>query len=327
MAINIKKIVQRIYEFNLQNCTLEDGNEMININGINEFVNAFRLRDLDKGVIITPANYIKGLVYKSTNGGEFYNNPSWEPDIITFSYNLFGLKKGAFYRVIIKGRNTRPYNRLIDTTEDRSLEVSNDQGELIIDTEFKDETKNTEIEGFFRANGNEANLFFRIGKIYINNIFIDEVELLEETVEEELPTPDVELLEEPKTLTYSVFNLKPEIKPGFQGRYIELNRLCGDGLLLYYDKTTKKYILERDNRTDIISQPFTNLNYLIDINFNKVPNKGIFAYHCIDDISTDVSPNTLKQGYITFEFDDIKGDPVEYTNENARLSVLISQIY
>ena len=38
--VDIKKVNQRIYEFDLKNCELEDGNELITTQ-VNEFVNTF----------------------------------------------------------------------------------------------------------------------------------------------------------------------------------------------------------------------------------------------------------------------------------------------
>ena len=51
--VDIKKVNQRIYEFDLKNCELEDGNELITTQ-VNEFVNTFIKRDLDKGIMVTP---------------------------------------------------------------------------------------------------------------------------------------------------------------------------------------------------------------------------------------------------------------------------------
>ena len=46
------------------------------------------------------------------------------------------------------------------------------------------------------------------------------------------------------------------------------------GISLFFDTLTSQYIVERDNSNDTIGEPFTNINYLIDFNFNKVVNKG-----------------------------------------------------
>jgi hypothetical protein len=75
MIENIKKIKNRIYQFDFTNSELIDGNEIITTDVKSEFVMNFRKRDLDKGIIVTPFGYTKGLIYKSTNGGEVYNYP------------------------------------------------------------------------------------------------------------------------------------------------------------------------------------------------------------------------------------------------------------
>ena len=126
----IKKVVQRVYQFDFSKCTLIDGNEMISTEHGNEFVNTFIKRDIDKGIIVTPVGYSKGMIYKTTNGGEIASPSSWFPDIINFAFNVYGLKKNSYYRLTVKAKNYRKYNSLTDVTSDRSLEVSNDNQEL-----------------------------------------------------------------------------------------------------------------------------------------------------------------------------------------------------
>lgn len=332
---DVKKVLQRIYEFDLTDCDLEDGNEMITTsNGKNEFVNAFIKRDLDKGIMVTPSGYSKGLVYKSTNHGEFYNKPEWMPDVVTFSMNIFGLKKGAFYRLTVIGRNTHKYNKLIDVTDDRSLEVSNDNQELLINSDLSDAYENTSYSGVFRAISNEANLFFRIGKVYVNNIIIDEIELLDtstaESQQELNPNEQAAIIEDghAKIVAYGIFNTIPSIENPdmYKGRYLEMSKLTGKGINLYYDKVTKEYLIERDNTEDTISGSLTGIEYLINFNFNKVVNNGLFSGYRITEVSPDISPNTLKQGYIKFIFVDKDEKPVEYENKEGRLAFTIEKI-
>lgn len=316
----IKKVVQRIYEFDLSNCELEDGNEMINTDHGNEFVNTFVLRDMDKGIIVTPSGYSKGLMYKSTNNGEFYNPTDWLPDLVDFSLNIYGLKKNAFYRVTVVGRNVRKYNRLIDVTDNRKLEVTDDSQVLLINADLSDSMTNTEFSGIFRATSVEHNLYFSLGKIYINNIIIDEVELVKDTIEEEVVSNDVELDSgKSNIVAYGVFS--PKTLNESNSRYSELERITGKGLSLFYDKTDNKYILERDNIEDTVRASFTNANYLIDINFNKAP----YASYIITDISADISANTLKQGYIKFQIFD-SGEAVKYDRANGRFTFIITKI-
>lgn len=318
---DVKKVVQRIYEFNLKNCELEDGNEMIQTEHGNEFVNTFILRDIDRGIIVTPGSYSRGMVYKSTNGGEFYNNPDWVPDVETFSYNLYGLKKGAFYRLTVVSRNTRKFNRLLDVTDNRKLEVLSETQELIINKDVSEYTSNTEFSGIFRANSIEENLYFRIGKIYISDIIIDEVELLSDIEEQEEKQQDFELDNGKSNIVgYGVFS---PVLLNESGRYCELSRLTGKGINLYYDKNNKSYIIERDNAEDTIGSSFTGVNYIVDFNFNKAPYLNKYQ---ITEVSADPSPNTLKQGYISFEILDKNDNPEQYTRNSGRIAIIVKKI-
>ena len=325
----IKKVIQRIYNFDLKDCSLSDGNEMISTDHGSEFVNTFIKRDLDKSLIITPGGYQSGLVYKSTNGGEFYNNPEWMPDIVNFSFNFYGLKKGSFYRITIKARNSRKYNSLIDITDNRQLEVSNSSQELLINEDLTDVMANQEFVGIFRANRIEEDIYFSIGKIYINDIIVDEVEI---TKDEEVEKEEVSTIEfdsgKSNIVAYAVFSSDFVNK---KGRYYESERITGKGLSLFYDINEHVYILERDNYEDSIGTSFTASNYIVDINFNKAP----YACYTITDISADTSPNTIKQGFLKFRIDSSapltdKDKKVEdehcYTHPNGRLCFIITKV-
>jgi len=256
----IKKIGDRIYEFDFSKCELIDGDEIITNSNVSEFVNTFRKRDIDRGIIVTPSGYQKGLVYKKTNGGEFYNSPSWLPDIVTFSYNFFGLKSGHFYKLTVIGRNTRRHNGITDITKDRTLEISNESQELIIQENLENIFENTEFSGIFRSKGNEVNLFFKLGKIFINNIIVEEVDLVEEK-EEIADERDVFFKEgKEQVVAFGVFTTISVIPNSdtFRGRYILMNRLTGKGINLYFDKIDNQYILERDNEEDTIGDSFVN---------------------------------------------------------------------
>ena len=318
---DIKKVVQRIYEFDLKNCELEDGNEMIQTEHGNEFVNAFIRRDIDRGIIVTPGNYSRGMVYKKSNDGEFYNNPDWLPEIERFSLNIYGLKKGAFYRVTVVSRNTRKFNRLLDVTDNRKLEVLGETQELIINKDVSENMENTEFSGIFRATSIEENIYFSIGKIYISNIIIDEVELLSDIEESDEKQQDFEIDSGKSNIVgYGVFS--PALL-NETGRYGELSRITGKGVNLYYDKNTKSYIIERDNAEDTIGTSFTAANYIVDLNFNKAP--YVRGYQIVD-VSADASPNTLKQGFIKFEILDKNNNPEQYTKNSGRIAIIVRKI-
>lgn len=318
----IKKVLQRVYEFDLKNCELIDGNEMIPTEHGNEFVNTFIKRDMDRGIIVTPGGYTRGLVYKSTNGGEFYNNPEWSPEIETFSMNLYGLKKGAFYRVTVIGRNTRKYNRLTDVTENRKLEILDETQAMILSADLSDTMSNKSFEGIFRATSVEENIYFSLGKIYVNNIIIDEVEIARDVLESnETKENDFELDGgKSNIVAYGIFS--PDLL-NETSRYAELSRITGKGINLYFDKNNKRYIVERDNIEDTIGASFTNANYLVEFNFNKAPYLNRYQ---VVDVSPDMSPNTIKQGYIAFEILNKDGIAERYERHNGRLAIIIKKI-
>jgi hypothetical protein len=325
MTEKIKKIKDRIYEFDFSNTELVDGSELAEVNGVSDFVMAFRRRDLDKGVIVTPSGYRNGLVYKSSNDGEIYNNPNWIPDVINFAFNIFGLKKGRFYKLTVIGRDTGSNNII---TDDRSLRVTNEDKELLMDFDLHNVDENTEYHAIFRTLDNESNLFFSIGKIVVSNIIIEEVEIIGDDVQETEIIPE-NVFEKGKLqlAAYGIFTTQPNTDTDYKGRYIPMLRYSGKGINLYFDKNTNQYILERDNIEDILGEAFTNLNYIIDFNFNKVVNKDLFTDYNIVDVNTDLSPNTLKQGYLVFEFTDADNNSVLYTNKDGRMVILIHKLY
>jgi hypothetical protein len=324
MINSIKKVNNRIYEFDFSKTDLIDGNEIIVNNKVSEFVMAFRRRDLDKGIIVTPSGYTKGLVYKSSNGGEIYNNPMWVPDVVTFALNVYGLKKGCFYKLTVISRDTGTNNII---TSDRSLFVTNEEKESIIDVNVKGEPELKEYYGIFRSNDNEANLFFSIGKIYVSNIIIDEVEMISEE-KSDLDSPENKIEEgKIQVAAYGVFNLEPIVESSFKGRYVPLTKYTGKGINLYFDKNTQQYVIERDNVNDVLGESFTNLNYLVDINTSKVVSKGLFDRVDVVEVNIDISPNTIKQGFIRFELIGKDGTAMKYKHKDGRLSIIISKIY
>ena len=318
--IDIKKINRNIYKFDLSRCDIEDGYEMITANGVNEFVSAFRKRDLDNGIIVTPGGYNKGLIYKASNGGEFYNNPAWYPDIVSFTYDIYGLRKGYFYKITVKARNVRKYSSITDSTDNRKLSVVTDGEEVLIHEDLSNVFDNKEFTTIFRANSTEANLIFTIGKIYINDIIIDEVELVDEEPEAD---PDV-IIEDGKTklVAYGIFD--PNVKPA--GKYTEVDRLSGKGIKLFYDTSKKCYTIERDNVSDVLQASFTNAEYFIDINTNKLPVSDKYNRLVITDIDNGISTNTLKQGSVSFALLNSSGEKCIY-DKLGRIVILIYKIY
>ena len=322
--IKVKKILRKIYNIDYSKILLNDDDEFIlQGNGISEFTDFLKKNDLDNGVIVTPAGYKSGLFYSVENDGEIYSSSKLLPDIVNFTFNIYGLKKNHFYRITILARDTDS-NDII--TDDRSLVVLDDAKQAIINESLKGYKENQEIVGYFRAFGNEANIFFTLGKIVIKDINIDEVVLQEE---EKFNEPENEITEEVVEGTeslcmYGIYSLTPIIPDNFVGRYVLLQRLSGRGMEMYYDQIDKVYLLEKSNTETLIDEPFTNIKYKIDLNTNKLPNNHLFDNFRILDVSTDISPNTLKQGYAKFAFDK-DGQTIMYNNENGRLYVSIYQ--
>lgn len=322
MEINIKKIIRRIYEFDFSNCDVKNRSEFYTTNGVSEFVSTFKKNDFENGIIVSPSGYKVGLFYSTNNGGEIYCPTKYNPDIVKFNFNIYGLKKGSYYRVTIPARSAGSLNMI---TDNRVINVTTDTEELVLNEDLTNVDENKELYGIFRANSNEINLFFSLGKVIIANIIIDEVELLTETESEEVINT-VQLDEGKIQLaSYGVFNLKPNEPEGYVGRYLATTKYTGNGINLYYDKTTNEYILERDNVNDILNESFNLLNYIVDFNVNKTVNKNVFANYRICEVSLEPSPNTLKQGFIRFDFVDQTGQKV-VLNE-GRISIVINKIY
>lgn len=326
----INKTIKRIYEFNLKDTFLLDGHEMITNNGISDFNTAFSKKDLDYGIIVTPNGPHKGLVYKSSHGGEFYNNPRWEDIEIPFSFNIYGLKKNAFYKITVIARNT---GSDYVVTNNRKLTVITENNELLIDANLSGENRNKEFSAIFKSDDNDSTLMFKIGKIYVNNIIIDEVELdihQEDQEEDRLTEYDRGANQ---MVSFGVFGSQViDWEHGigtidsFRGRYYLLNKFAGKGINLYYDKITDEYILERDNVIDTIGENFTNMNYKVDINLNKIINNGSFDRYDITEISPDASPNTLRSGFIKFRV--LKGNEIVKHNKlNGRITVVITKLF
>ena len=318
---DIKKVLRNIYKFDFTNSELEDGYEMITINGVNEFVNAFKKRDMDNGIIVTPGGYTRGLIYKSTNNGEFYNNPAWFPEVISFNLDIYGLKKGSFYKLTVISRNVSRYNNITDSTDDRSLDVITNTEEMLLNEDVSNEYSNKEYSAIFRANSTEMDLLFRIGKIYVSDIIIDEIELLDDEHHDE--EQDLVVAEGKVQLAaYGIFD--PKVSP--TGRYTEVDLLSGKGIRLFYDNIEKLYILERDNVLDVLQASFTNIEYFLEVNTNKMPVTDRFDKVVITHIDNGISPNTLKQGSVSFAILDKFGNRTCYSDV-GRLLIFIKKIY
>lgn|SRR5574344_625844 len=299
--IQIKKILRKIYNLDFTKITLRNNDEFIlQNNGVSEFTQFFKKTDLDNGVIVTPTAYRSGLFFSADNTGALYSSSKLLPDMVTFGLNILGVKKNYFYRITILAKDTDTYDII---TKDRSITVIDDSRQAILTGNAKGFDKYQEYTGYFRAMSNEANLYFTMGKIFIKDIIIDEVVLMEEENlnSNEKEDSDEEIPENKETLVgYGTFSLRPAFEEFSKAANCELMKYFGKGIQLFYNRLSKVYIIERSNTDNVLTEPFTNANYKIELNFNKVKNDVVFDNYKIVNISTDISANTLKQGSVSF---------------------------
>ena len=319
--IKIKKIIKTLYSIDYSKIALESDNEfIIHDNGVSEFTQYLKKIDMNSGIIVTPLNYKSGLFYSVEDGGYIYSSSKLLPETVTFSLNLYGLKRNSFFRIKVLAKDTDASAYI---TSDRSLTVVDDMHNNVIMADLKGYTKTEECIGFFKSSSNEVNLHFTLGKICIKDIIIEEVVLVEEEKLNAEEDAADEVLPEGKEIlvAYTAFNLEPIIPDNFNGRYIPLTKIFGKGISVIYDKMENAYIIERDNSVNILVEPFTNINYVVDINTNKVE----CVTYAIDAVSADVSPYMLKQGFIKFHLVDSAGNKINYKG-TGRFIVTIHKI-
>lgn len=321
----IKKVIKNIYKVNYSNTKLRDGDELIIEDGVSDFVTMFKLYDVNNGIIVSPNGYERGLVYKAT--GEVVNVPAWFPETVKFNLNFFGLKKNSIYKLTVIGRNTGN-NHIV--TKNRMLSITNSNNESLMNEDLTNVLQNKEFHTIFRAAGNETTLFFTIGKIAIRDIILDEVELVgdektegngsesEEVVQDEIEEGKISIV------SYGIFLPNLQEHSDMQ-IYIPLMKYSGKGLVLSLDTKDNSFILERDNREDSVMESFTSARYIVDFNFDKLQNFG-FTHYKITEVSGDVSPTTLKPGYIRFKFVDKDGNTATFKPSTGQIYVLIRKI-
>ena len=319
--MEIKKVVKRLYEFNLGACSLSDGTEILS-NGIDdELSRVIRKVDTSAGLLVQPSGYKKGLVFLKSSR-ELLNNPEWNPAIVKFNLEVLGLKKNSYYRVTVIARNFKKYIKLVDVTDDRSLQVLTNNNDMLIMADLTENLSSKEFAGIFKAYSNECVLSFKLGKIAIKNIIIEEVELMSESFDE---SGNEIVVDENRSqvISTSVFSMKAESTNLYQNKWVALLRLYGKGINLYYNKNTLEYLIERDNVDDVVGDNL-NANYiLVSLNTTKLPNTG-FITHRIKAISSDLSPNTLKSGYILFDFIDARGKAVAI--DDGKLGIKVEKL-
>ena len=302
----IKKVINKVYHLDYSKVKLESGDEfVINKNGYSDFIQSFKMIDHDNGYVVLPSNYNNGLFYRIDNGGEIFSSPKYEPEITKFSFNILGLRIGKFYRVSVKAKTTGNYTMF---TSDRSLLVTTSTNELLIEEDLTDVDKYQVYNGIFCSQSSEIIINFEIGKIYIKDIIIEEVEIIEnEIVDEEKPVETFtgNTLE---LCAYGIFEIVPNGLEN-QSKYVKLQDVSSHGIVLSYNKETHEYIVERDNNNDTISDILTNARYIMHIDLNKTISFKKFNGYSITAVSPDISPCTLKQGYYSFVLNGLNGEP------------------
>ena len=318
--VAIKKIVKNIYEIDYSKIKLDNKNEFIvDKNGVSDFVNGLKLIDKDNGIIVMPINYTNGLFYSNEHGGEIYSSPKFEPEIVSFSFDIIGLKKDAYYKLTLTAKtsgNNTFYN------SNRKAIISTSTGELVLEHDFKDNNDFISITGVFCAISTEIILNFAIGKISIKNIVIDEVELIEEEITTEEAAPEIIHSNTIELAAYGIFEMLPYTN---DVRFVKLQDISSHGLSLFFDNNNLEYIIERSNTNDTVNECITNMRYILNIDLNKNVNYQKFNTYAITEISSNISPNTLKQGYYKFAL--IKQDGTKYRiQQSGRVGIYIYKL-
>lgn len=318
----IKSVIEKLYCFDFTKTNLLDGYEVIS----DEFVDNFACRDVDRGFSCVPFGYTKGFFYKAEERA-IYNSPKYLPDLITFGVHISGLKKGHFYRISVTAKNVRKYSMFSDdVTEDRTLTIKNAFREVLISKDFSDDLDYTTVTNIFRAESIEDKLSVTVGKIFLRDVVIEEIEVAADDVEEEVISDCTDVYEAGKKqmVSYGIFAMG--LQPNATSRRQELHRVSGKGLLLFFDSVENAYYLERDNENDIIDDNLASSNIIININTNKMVNNGTFTHYDIVNVSTEISPNTLKSGYLVFKL--LNGqNPVKYDDSTARIYIDVEKLY
>lgn len=317
--MEIKKIIDKVYDFSLKNTTLLPDVEILD-NGIeDEFKKALMKGIIKKEIVMIPTEYKKGLFYDSATK-EIVNNPTWNPAIIKFTMNFNGLKKNTYYKLSVSARNYKKYSRITDVTDDRSLYVTTNKNDLLINSDLSDIDETINICGVFKAYENSISINFKFGKIAISRITLEEVELFEDDIE-----ADVEdiIIDHDRLIVVSAstFAVVSE-SVGLLGDYVPLIKMYGKGINLYFNRKDNTYIIERDNADDVVNSNLNSNRIIIDININKAI--GDYVGMRTIKSSSELSPNTLKSGFIVFGFVNEKNEYVPL-NEGL-ISIVINKI-
>lgn len=319
---DIKKVIQNIYRIDWTKQLVSDKDEYLVSRNLDEFKSSFRRLDKTTGTLVSFEGYSGGLFYSNDDERCIYSSPNMSPEKVNFRINMFGLKRNSFYLLSIKAKTTGN-NELI--TKNRDLIITTDAQELLVSEDLTQVKDYQNYYGIFKANSNEVNIFVEMGKICISEINIDEVELVEEATEEEIALETIQSMSL-EVAAYGWFSLNPDIEETFKGKHLLVQKYAALGIALYFNKETNEFIIERDNVNDVLGNSFTTINYLVQINMNKVVYKDFVNYK-ITEVSSELSPNTLKQGYIKFALIDKNGENVTPDSVEGKINILVIKLF
>lgn len=324
----VKKIKKSVYELSFAGCPLEDKDEFAIRNGISEFTTSFKTTDTTKAVV-TPGGYGgKGMFYSVEDDGSFYSSPNFDPDMLTFNFDILGLRKGAFYQLTVKAKDAGKTSLPVEITKDRSLTVSNDVNDLVIKRDLTGVDEPAACHGIFRAYGTEAVLYFSIGKISISGIAIEEIEVDvgDSSKDEDEPASTIGIATL-RVAAYGIFEIRPAQQLGSSKlRWSALPKLGGMGILCFYDERLQEFSIERDAANDILGDALSEPKFEIQIDLNKAVGYNRFSGYSITAVSSDVSENTLKAGSVRFALVDWQGRKVDPSALDGRMMVIVRKV-
>lgn len=298
--MDIKKIKKKVYGFSLTDDIVKDGYEIFGKNPAtdrNEMADLLKHTSLEDNIVVYVSDYGGGLYFHKDDDGMFsiVSDPSNMPSIVSFTLHFNGLKRGAWYKLSVVGRNTNNVNLY---TDNRNVTVTNELREMILNAELSKAKTNTTYTEVFNAHDVETELRFKIGKVFIRDIILEEIEVEEPAAQDSDDIVDTEVSDgKITTVAYGVFMPFTDTDRKDFTRYSRILRYSGCGIVLYKDHDTGEYILEKDNRDESFTENLNASNIIIDINTNKCDN-GVTA-SCIT-CSPEPSPNTRHSGYLRF---------------------------
>lgn len=293
----IKGVVRKIYSINYDNINLENNTELIISKNTNDFHQLLFMNDEVTNTYLIPyfENENKsaqtGLFYKDNS---FYNHPVYGEKLISFRLSLSGIKNNSSYRIRFV---VSPIEYLVDAPS-KLYTVLNGKDVMYNQNISSD---NTTIDYIFTSEESIMNIAVTIGKIYIKDIIIEEIELKAQ------PLKEIEKVVIPNLMNlkaYAVF--KPTMLKNVDKDITKFPILRGIGLNILFDRTKDLLLIERNKENDVINNNIAIAKYLTDI---KTFNGGEVSDI---NINNEISKLSNTRGYISFKLDDFTEDTIIY---------------